>query len=129
MSARASIHPLFNAILMRRLTIIMRAIPAMDLPISALAAAGTINIIIPAMASISSIASAGAMRCGTLTDATGPDNEPNLAGITPEDRIGIRNDMQIGVTAAIYAVMQREISGEANIVTTEPPAATAATGR
>tara|TARA_R110001599_G_scaffold34871_11_gene111268 strand:+ start:3103 stop:3312 length:210 start_codon:yes stop_codon:yes gene_type:complete len=69
------------------------------------------------------------MRCGTLTGATGPDNEPNLVGIMPEDGIGTRNDMPIGATAAICAVMQREISGEANIATTEPPAATAATGR
>lgn len=85
-----------------------------------------INIIIPAMASISSTGAAGASRCATTIAATGPGNVPHMAGTTPE--IAAIRDMTGGMDREIRAVTTAAASDAATSATIEARATNAAIG-
>ena len=102
---------------MPRSTIIMHVIPAMALQISALAVAGMIIIIIPAMACIFLIEAAIATRCAITTGAIGPDNAHNMAGNMAGVITATANDMRNGVTIEQNTATAATISDAGTIAT------------
>lgn len=82
-----------------------------------------INIIIPAMASMSSTGAAGAMRCATVTAIIGPDSAPLMAGIMPGvaitagARITVAAKEPTGATGAMAIVTEYAMGHGATIVT------------